>query len=127
MSKYEPLETFLKNKGLTRIRMSFGEIEALIHDKLPPSARKHRAWWSNNPSNSVITHAWLGAGYRTAEVDLGGEKVTFVRSERATAATPARPVRHPVFGCMKGTVTIPEGTDLTAPADPGWADLVEEV
>jgi hypothetical protein len=34
---------------------------------------------------------------------------------------------HPLFGCMKGTVTIPEGADLTEPACPEWADLIDEL
>ncbi|HEV7600274.1 MAG TPA: hypothetical protein VGO49_08445 [Bradyrhizobium sp.] len=34
---------------------------------------------------------------------------------------------HPLFGCMKGMVTIPEGVDLTEPACPEWADLIDEM
>jgi hypothetical protein len=34
---------------------------------------------------------------------------------------------HPLFGCMKGTVTIPEGVDLTAPAYPEWAGLIDQM
>jgi hypothetical protein len=34
---------------------------------------------------------------------------------------------HPLFGCMKGTITIPEGVDLTEPACPEWADLIDQM
>ena len=34
--------------------------------------------------------------------------------------------RHPLFGFMKGTITIAPGVDLTEPAFPEWADLIEE-
>jgi hypothetical protein len=34
--------------------------------------------------------------------------------------------RHPLFGWMKGTVTIAPGTDLTEPTCPEWADIAEE-
>jgi hypothetical protein len=34
-----------------------------------------------------------------------------------------QPRRHPLFGRMKGMVTIVPQTDLTAPADPDWADI----
>jgi transcriptional regulator with XRE-family HTH domain len=29
----------------------------------------------------------------------------------------------PIFGCMKGTMTIPPDLDLTAPADPDWGKV----
>lgn len=33
---------------------------------------------------------------------------------------------HPMFGCMKGTMTIPDDLDLTAPADPEWGKVYED-
>ena len=33
---------------------------------------------------------------------------------------------HPIFGCMKGTMTIPDDLDLTAPADPDWGKIYED-
>lgn len=123
MSKYEPLEKHLRALDKEKIPMTFEEIETLIEDVLPNSARRHRAWWSNNPTNSVITYAWLSAGYKSAEVNLEGETVTFVRqSDRAIRDAG----RNPIFGCMAGTVTIPDGVDLTAPADPDWATRIED-
>jgi hypothetical protein len=122
MNKYEPLEKFLENKGYNRIPMSFTDIESVIGDRLPPSARKHRAWWSNNPSNSVITYAWLAAGYKTAEVNLEGERLTFVKSDRLERAKETRSGRAPIFGCMAGTVRISVGVDLTAPVGDAWPE-----
>jgi hypothetical protein len=103
--------------------MKFTEIEALIGDRLPPSARKHRAWWSNNPSNSVITYAWLEAGYQSADVDMAAHKLTFRRARVATppsgspgGAPPPRNGPHPVWSSpLRGSVKIAEGVDLTAP------------
>ncbi|RVT86697.1 hypothetical protein DXV76_01000 [Rhodobacteraceae bacterium CCMM004] len=100
--------------------MTFSEIEKIIAGRLPASARKHRAWWSNNPSNSVITHAWLGAGYRTAQVNLEGERVTFVRSDDRPGGDPSAPPRHPLHGSLAGTVSVAEGTDLTEPLGAAW-------
>ena len=34
--------------------------------------------------------------------------------------------RHPLFGCMKGTLTILPGVDLTEPADPDLADYLDK-
>ena len=132
-SKYAPLEGHLKKVSWAEVPMSFAEIEQIISDKLPASARKHRPWWSNNPSNSVITKAWLNAGYKTARVDMEAERLVFIKDE-AAVLSPA-PIeggpesvptgRHPMFGCMKGTVTIAEGVDLTQPAMPEWAEMIE--
>ena len=142
MSKYQPLEAHLRNAGRAQVPMTFGEIEKIIGAGLPPSAFKHRAWWSNNPSNSVITHAWLEAGYKTADVDLPGRKLMFHRSTppRLHANPPLEPGGGPtvhgeanappeianagffsrIFGALKGTVTVRPGTDLTAPVDTEW-------
>lgn len=127
MSKYAALEKFLESKGLERIPMTFSDIERVIDDDLPPSARKHRAWWSNNPSNSVITYAWLAAGYRTAEVNLEGEKVTFVKDE-ATRTQPEqrKRKRRSIIGCMKGTIWVDPDHDLTQPADPDWGAVYDD-
>ena len=127
MSKYQPLEDFLVETGSDFVPMTFKGIEEVIAGPLPPSARKHRAWWSNNSSNSVITHAWLAAGYKTAEVNLEGETVVFTRQSDAPAAgTGGRSGGHPVFGCMKGTVTLQAGEDLTEPAMPEWEEMTQE-
>jgi hypothetical protein len=34
--------------------------------------------------------------------------------------------RHPLFGALKGSVHIPDGVDLTEPADPDWGKVYEE-
>lgn len=34
--------------------------------------------------------------------------------------------RHPIFGCMKGTMTIPPDLDLTAPVDPEWGKVYDD-
>ena len=130
-SKYQPLENHLRLTGKRNIPMTFNEIEAVIGTGLPASARKHRPWWSNNPSNSSITHSWLSAGYKTTQVELGNERLVFVREERAdahgvSAPDPANgPSKHPVLGCMADSVTVPDGTDLTRPAMPEWSHLAQ--
>jgi hypothetical protein len=34
--------------------------------------------------------------------------------------------RHPLFGALKDITFVPPGVDLTEPADPEWADLVDK-
>ncbi len=122
MGKYEPLTEFLKQQTGSEVRMSFAQIERVIGSKLPPVAR-HRAWWSNSPSNNVMTQAWLDAGFRSEQVDMESGELVFRRDELAAASPAINIGRHPLFGCMKGTVHIPDGVDLTAPADPEWGEL----
>ena len=124
MSKYDPLTSHLAARNSDYISMSFSEIEQQLGFPLPESSRKHRAWWSNNPSNNVMTKAWLAAGYETAHVDLEAEKLQFVR-DNSGAPRSHETGPHPIFGCMKGTVTIPDSVDLTEPAEPEWADIAD--
>jgi hypothetical protein len=128
MSKYEPLGAFLTSQTRDEIPMTFSEVEQILGSRLPPSKR-NRAWWSNNPDNSVMTKVWLEAGYKTASVDIPGEKLVFRRASqaRATTAPPGglqesaspyiRSQRHPGFGFMKGLIKIEEGFDVTKPFD----------
>ena len=69
-SRYAPLETYLRESGKAEIPMTFEDIEEVIGSTLPPSARKHRAWWSNNSTNSPMTLAWRAGGYESASVDM---------------------------------------------------------
>ena len=133
MSKYAPLADHLRGSGRAELPMTFGEIEAVIGARLPESARKHRAWWSNNPTNNVMTHAWREAGYESADVDMAGRKLVFRRSAQAArpsatdvdlppeeaSSAGAGPLSR-IFGALKGTVTIKPGTDLTEPVDTDW-------
>ena len=110
--------------------MTFAEIERVIGGKLPPSSPQYPAWWSNNPSNNVMTKVWLDAGFRTERVDVRSRKVVFRRVEQKPAETPASPRprkggHHPILGALKGLVRIPPGVDLTEPADPDWGKVYE--
>jgi hypothetical protein len=143
MTKYEPLTVYLRGQYGDEVHMTFAGIERVLGFPLPPSARKHRPWWSNNADNSAMTKAWLGAGFRTERVDLKGERLVFVRlkekemssnalgfgeaSSRPAGAAQAVAARHPAIGSMKGMLTIMPGVDLTQPADPEWiARLYDE-
>lgn len=126
MSKYDPLTHHLASRNQARIQMGFDELERLLGFDLPPSARKHRAWWSNNPSNSVMTKAWLAAGYQSEQVDLEAEKLTFARLNAVPAPEPQTSGRHALIGCMQGTITFPAGADLSEPTAQDWTDQLLE-
>ena len=135
MSKYEPLAVHLRESDQASVSMTFATIERIVGAKLPQSAYKYRAWWSNNPTNSVITHAWLDAGYKTANVDMPGRKLVFRKFLPNEPSTEIGDERHVqggaseavatgffsrVFGALKGTVTVAPGADLTSPVGEDW-------
>jgi hypothetical protein len=129
MGKYSRLGEFLRSQRAREVPMTFAEIERIIGAKLPPNSPQYPAWWSNNPSNNVMTRVWLAAGFRTEQVDTKARKVVFRRIEQ-NAANPAEPPakktgHHPIFGALKRSVYIPEGVDLTEPADPDWGKVYE--
>ena len=117
--------------------MTFAEIERVLGFKLPNS-KMYPAWWSNNPTNNVMTRQWLAAGFKTEQVDVNRGRVVFRRTRRNGAQRKAMSEqqqfagndeghsrRHPLFGWMKGTFTIAPSTDLTEPADPDWANIAD--
>ncbi len=134
MSKYDPLTKYLNANSQARVPMTFAQLENLLEFPLPPSARRHRSWWSNNPQNNVATRAWVVAGYGTEDVEIEGEELVFVKQEPKIVPSDqgfsenqtgfgTKPRRHPLFGALKGLITIEEGYDLTLPADPDWGNV----
>lgn len=124
MAKYGALGAYLKRQHREMVPLTFSEIEKITGTKLPPSARKHRPWWSNNPHNSVMTKVWLDAGFASEQVDMQSRKLVFRRIHKPKASenegageTPF----HPLCGLMAGLLRVMPGTDLTQPADPDWA------
>jgi hypothetical protein len=131
MSKYEPLAVFLRSQRISEVTLTFADIERIVGAKLPPKAQHQRAWWSNNPSNNVMTKVWLAAGFRSEQVDLAARRLVFRRVEQVVVpegpgahGTEQRPAkcRHPLFGALKGLIRVMPGTDLTKPADPDWGN-----
>ena len=127
-SKYAPLESHLRDSGRAHVSMTFNEIERVIGAQLPPAAFKHRALWSNNPSNWVMTKAWLAAGYETERVDMEKHKLVFRKAvpdapapDTGASSTAERSGSFAdIFGALKDTVTISPGTNLTDPIDEDW-------
>lgn len=62
---------------MDELTLSFAELESILGAKLPKSARKQRAWWSNRGYGAVQALAWMSAGYHAEAVDLQKEQVTF--------------------------------------------------
>jgi DNA-binding transcriptional regulator YiaG len=84
-NKYTPLLGYLQRAPQDEITLTFSEIETLLGDTLPPSARTRRGWWGNRSKGSPQAAAWMGAGYHVEDLNLGAERVTFRKPSRAYA------------------------------------------
>jgi putative restriction endonuclease len=82
MSKYFLFGAYLESLNTNQTTVSFSEFENIISNKLPPTARKHRAWWANAVSDSTHTWAniWLDSGWMVSNLDLVKEYVVFTRT-----------------------------------------------
>ena len=82
MSKYEKLLEFLRNVSQTQssLTLTFSEIEEIISEPLPASAKKYRPWWANEKDGTHSQRlAWMNAGWLVDKVDLSFSRVTFKR------------------------------------------------
>lgn len=73
--KYLQLQQYLKLNSLEYITLSFEEIEMILGFKLPNSAYKYSAWWSNNIGSHTQAHSWRDVGYRTESVQVGNQVI----------------------------------------------------
>lgn len=80
-SKYYPLYLVLQAFAGDEVEMSFRQIEHLMGEPLPGSARRSRAFWSNR-ATGYQSQAWLANDLLVDEVDLGGERVRWRRIGR---------------------------------------------
>jgi hypothetical protein len=81
-SVYEPLHQRLLRARERSIRLTFSEIEDVLGRKLPRSAHKFSAWWSNESSlkaGHAQTKAWMNAGFR-AHASIKDRAVEFRRA-----------------------------------------------
>ena len=122
MTKYVPLEEFLKRQTKEEIRLGFQDVEKILGASLPRSASEHQAWWANDPSHSQ-GKAWLAVGWKTENLNLSRRTVTFTRVSAPTSivsAPPTAPIVLDPWGALAGTVTIHDESALTSPIGEKW-------
>lgn len=76
-SKYQQLLEYLRRSNQGEVTLTFTQVELLMNDILPDSARSKRAWWSNRSKGALQASAWMEAGYLVEKLDLDEEYVTF--------------------------------------------------
>jgi hypothetical protein len=131
MAKYSALADYLRAQKSDEVPMTFAQVERIVGGKLPASHR-YRSWWSNNSFNSVMTKAWLDAGFESTNVNMKSRTLVFRKIDQKNSRDcvddaskrPAVSKRHPLFGALKGLIRVAPGTDLTEPADPEWGGNV---
>ncbi len=75
---YSPLRHFLEAQEESYLTLSFDDVATIIGRPLPASAYGHNAWWANNLDHTHA-RAWMDAGWRTEDLSLTAERVSFVR------------------------------------------------
>lgn len=79
--KYAPLYHHLLEIRSDELSMTFAGLEQILGFSLPNSARVYRPWWANDTkSGHSQSMAWMLAGWRTGDVDLDAETLTFRRA-----------------------------------------------
>ena len=78
--KYMPLYHFLVRKreeGQKYLQMTFEDVATIIDSTLPSSARTHKIFWDNLRQPKRASTSWYLAGWKTADVDMRSETLTF--------------------------------------------------
>jgi len=84
LSKYSAIANYLNEQPGRSCEMRFSEIEDVLGEPLPASARRWTAWWrgtpSGSPTHSQVRFGWYAAGWVVSEVSIKGERVTFQKA-----------------------------------------------
>ena len=127
MSIYDPLRDRLSSLGVKAVRMRFADIEEIIGRDLPPSARKYPAWWGNNDQGGKRHSAsWLCAGWRTENLAMEMEEISFVRKSEPTAPVIFRARIETSLSAEwvpAGEMALSHGGVLTFPETPSQAGV----
>ena len=114
--KYRKLYAHLRSLSSREWKASFADIEAIIGDRLPASARRHRASWANDITQARA-RAWLAAGWETAQVDMDAETLLFRREDLYAPNGQSVPPADALYALDQLQTALTErGVDLA-----GWA------
>ncbi len=89
---YAALTELLSDRPEATVELSFAELDELVQG-LPPSARKHAAWWSNSTASQAHARSWLDAG-RRASPSFDRRVVRFVVGDETSHSPRSSAGRH---------------------------------
>ncbi|MBK5541553.1 HNH endonuclease [Pseudomonas sp. TH05] len=86
MSKYTPLADYLRVQPQDSVKLTFGQIDALVNG-LPLSARNHDAWWANSRTKDghACAHQWIAAGWKCQSIDRANGTAVFRRASASSS------------------------------------------
>ena len=76
------LEKYLRSLPVNQqeTTLSFEQIEGILNESLPLSAREDELWWGNQKQGTFVeTIPWMSAGWLVDIVNLAQKWVRFVR------------------------------------------------
>ena len=118
--KYTGLARLLEDESGDCVTLSFAEIEAALGFKLPPSARRYPAWWSNTEKGHTHARAWLRTGWCTGQVSVAGQRVSFSRVS-SVARRPGVAARSSARGASGSERSVDQQVSAQAPQTP-WSE-----
>ena len=107
--KYIALTAYLKKSGKDIIKMSFKEIESILGERLPESAYKYPALWSNSESHS-IAFGWMDAGYMSQNLSIANQTVEFTRNAvvKREVVSPSKTTMNKVVVEKEASLSVDE-------------------
>lgn len=106
-SRYAPLALYLEGVQQDQVQLTFQDIERIIADSLPASARQWRSWWANDTTRHPHAQEWLTVGWRVARIAMTEERVTFARIKEREQAYIA--FYSQLLADLRAQTTIPLG------------------
>ncbi|MGB3669039.1 MAG: DUF4268 domain-containing protein [Phormidesmis sp.] len=119
-SRYAPLALWLQKQETDRITCTFKEIESILQDELPPSARQHRNWWANTLSHTQSIQ-WTEVGWRVSSVNMSTERVVFSRMGNRSKAY------INFFNRLQDNLQLIKGLSIQSHANPqgrNWSEFL---
>jgi RNA-directed DNA polymerase len=78
--KFLPLAEHFRSLTVSRVTLTFGEIDKIMGEPLCASAQKYIEYWYRRGHNK-ISECWLANGYKITDLDFEKRRVTFVRTD----------------------------------------------